>query len=128
MKKNITAALLSGLVLPGAGQIYRGRRLKGGIMLLVVTILLLVFIVLLASVVRECMEATRLHGDLDEALLEGIFRRRAPAALLLAGAFFCVWTYGVVEALLDKGNGKGPAERESSPEGGNDTPADWPGC
>lgn len=122
MKKNITAALLSGLVLPGAGQLYRGRKLKGGIMLLLVTILLLFLVTVLASTVQECMEATRLHGELDETLLAEVLRRRAPAALWLSGAFFSLWVFGVVDALLDRGNGKDTAEKGSPPENGNGSP------
>lgn len=121
MKKNVTAALLSGLVLPGVGQLYRGRRMKGGILLLLVTILLLAFVMVMASTVREFMEAARLHGEPDEALLAGILSRRAPAALLLAGGFFCTWIYGIVDALLDRGNGKlqdGEVRRPEEGDGG----------
>lgn len=122
MRKNVTAALLSGLILPGIGQIYRGRKLKGAVMVLLVTILLLVFFIFLASVMQECMQAARLHGNMDEALLAGILRRRLPVALWLGGGFFCIWLYGVVDALLDKDPGPPPMERETPTADGSGNP------
>ncbi|MRR34063.1 hypothetical protein EG829_05080 [bacterium] len=107
MRENIKAALLSALVLPGVGQFYRGRKLKGGILILLVTILLLAAAVLLAAVVRDFMHAARLAGDMDAALAAGLLRSWAPAALWLGGAFFCLWLYGVVDALLDNGKKNG---------------------
>ncbi len=41
MKKNIKALLLSALILPGLGQLYKGDKVKGGIMIALVNIFLL---------------------------------------------------------------------------------------
>ena len=41
MKKKLTALLLSALVLPGLGQLYLGRKIAGGIILVLVNLVLL---------------------------------------------------------------------------------------
>lgn len=106
MKENIKAALLSGLVLPGLGQIFRGRRLKGGILVLLVTVLLLAALFVLASVFRDLLHAARLAGGMDGAMLAERLRAWAPSALLMGIAFLCLWCYAVADALLDSGKGK----------------------
>jgi TM2 domain-containing membrane protein YozV len=117
MRENIKAALLSALVLPGVGQIYRGRKLKGGILVLLVTILLLAVAILLVAALREFIHAMRLSGDMDSTLAAGLLRSWAPAGLWLGGAFFCLWVYGVADALLDRGERKDPGAEEKPAEG-----------
>jgi len=117
VRENIKAALLSALVLPGVGQIYRGRKLKGGILVLLVSILLLAVVILLAFALRDFIHAVRLSGNMDAVHSAEILRTWAPAALWLGGAFFCLWLYGVADALLDTGKRGDATEGESPPEG-----------
>jgi len=92
--------------------------LKGGILVLLVTILLLAGAFLVAAIVRDFMQASRLAGDMDAALAAGLLRSWAPAALWLGGAFFCLWLYGVADALLDSGMKKEDAGPGKEPRHG----------
>jgi hypothetical protein len=100
MKENVKAALLSGLVLPGVGQIYRGRTVKGGILVGLVSIALLIFVVLTVFAVQDILQVVRVSGTLDAAALVESLRGRLPSFLWLGGALLCVWIYGVVDAFL----------------------------
>jgi hypothetical protein len=110
MKEHIKAALLSALVFPGVGQIYRGRRLKGGILVMSVTVLLLVAVLLAAMIGQDIFRVTGSTGRMDPVVLADRLRGWAPAALWLAGAFLCIWVYGIADALLVAGKKEDSAE------------------
>lgn len=103
MKKNCRAALLSAFVFPGLGQIYKGRRMKGGILLILVNILLLVALVL---IIRGLSNFDFSVGDPEIVDVTKITQRLfagTHAFKWVSGAFFCVWLYGVLDALLGNG-------------------------
>jgi len=104
MKENLKAALLSALVLPGVGQLYRGRTVKGGILVALVTIILLIFIFLVALAAQDVLHVVRVTGTVDAVALAERLQDRMPAVLWLAGILFCVWLYGIVDALLADGS------------------------
>lgn len=104
MKKNFKAALLSALVFPGLGQIYKGRKLKGGILLLLVNFLLLsILVIVLQGLSRIDIPAAipdvAASARIAKQLLTG-----NPAFNWVSGALFCVWLYAVLDALLGNGN------------------------
>jgi hypothetical protein len=103
MKENIKAALLSALVLPGVGQIFRGHKLKGGILILSVTILLLAAFILAAVAMQDVLHGSGSAGTMDPVAVAGRLRTWIPAALWLAGALLCLWVYGIADALLSSG-------------------------
>jgi len=103
MKENVKAMLLSALVLPGVGQIYRGRAVKGGILIALVSIVLLIFVVLAALAVQEILQVVRVSGAFDTGAVAEILRARLPSFLLLGGILLCLWLYGVVDAFRDRG-------------------------
>jgi hypothetical protein len=109
MKENVKAMLLSALVLPGVGQIYRGRAVKGGILIALVSLVLLIFVVLAALALQEILQVVRVSGSVDPRAVAEILRARLPAFLWLGGILLCLWLYGVVDALRDRGpdNGEG---------------------
>ncbi|MGA7827200.1 MAG: hypothetical protein WCA04_06045 [Geobacteraceae bacterium] len=107
MKENVKAALLSALVLPGVGQIYRGRTVKGGILIALVSIVLLIFVVVAVMAAQDILQVVRVSGTVDATALVESLRGRLPAFLWLGGALLCVWTYGVVDALFCSGSDKG---------------------
>src|SRR5690349_9788754 len=110
MKKNIKAALLSAFVLPGLGQLYKGERLKGGIMIALVNVFLLVALFLVMQGMGEFLVSARLSGmAAAERVIEGL-RGRSPAVRALLAAFFVLWAYGVADALLRREKGKGAGE------------------
>lgn len=114
MKNHIKAALLSAFVLPGMGQLYRGRALKGGILLLLMTVLILAALIVSGLVLRDVLPVPRPGGAPDGAAL----RRWLPQILTLGGAFCVIWLYSVVDALLDRVDGGEDDRRSSPPPGG----------
>ena len=82
MRLNLKAALLSALVIPGLGQLYIGNKLKGGVMIVVVS--------------------TTMSGSPDVQKVLETMRNDTPAARWLLAAFFGLWLYGVVDALFSK--------------------------
>ena|SRR6266581_8618248 len=110
MKKNIKAVLLSALVLPGLGQLYKGDKVKGGIMLALVNIFLLAALFLVMQGMGELLVTARLSGM---AAAEGVveeLKERSPAVRVLLAAFSALWAYGVIDALFHKEKGEGKQE------------------
>lgn len=102
MKQKIKCMALSAFVLPGLGQLCHGRRLKGGVMILLDNVFILAALyVALRSVGKLMLAGT--GGGLDaEKVLAGI-QADAPYARWMLGGFLLLWLYGVVDAALDKG-------------------------
>ncbi|HTG82507.1 MAG TPA: hypothetical protein VL949_11220 [Geobacteraceae bacterium] len=108
MKKNIKAALLSAFVLPGLGQVYKGARIKGGIMIALVNIFLLAALFLVMQGMGELLVTAKLSGmAAAERVVEGL-KEKGPTGRILLAAFFALWAYGVADALFrtEKGEGK----------------------
>ncbi len=102
MKKNVKAALLSALVLPGLGQLYKGCKLKGVILIALVNIFLLIALAYVLKAAGRISIATGTAGkpDLSQVLTD--LQRETPEPRWLLAAFFIVWAYGTVDALLGK--------------------------
>jgi len=110
MKKNIKAVLLSALVLPGLGQLYKGDKVKGGIMIALVNIFLLAALFLVMQGMGEFLVTAKLSGlAAAEHVIDGL-KERSPAVRILLAAFFALWAYGVVYALFHKEKGEGKQE------------------
>ncbi len=113
---------MSALILPGVGQIYRGSRLKGGLMVLSVTILLMTAFIVGAMAMRDALRGTVASGAVDAAEMASRLRDWIPAAYWLGGGLLCVWVYGIADAFLagDKGEGEEgrPLSREKTDGGG----------
>jgi hypothetical protein len=116
MKENVKAALLSALVLPGVGQFYRGRKVKGALLVLFVTVLLLVAVIMGAMAIQDALRGIGSAGVMNPAVIAERLRGWAPSALWLLGAFLCIWVFGVADALLGAGKKKDSAEDGNSSE------------
>jgi hypothetical protein len=102
MIKRIKYVALSAFVLPGLGQLCLGRRVKGGVMILLDNVFILAALYIALRSVGKLMLAGR-GGGLDaEKVLAGV-RVDAPYAVWVLGGFLLLWIYGVVDAALDKG-------------------------
>ncbi len=99
MKKNIKAALLSALVLPGLGQLYKGCKLKGVILISLVNIFLLIALAYVMKGVGRII-ATGTTGKLEIARVLTDLQQETPEVRWLLAAFFIVWAYGTVDAFL----------------------------
>lgn len=100
MKIYVKAALLSAFVLPGLGQIYKGAKVKGGIMIGLVNVFLLAAFYLVMKGMGALLVTAQLSGlEAAESVLAGL-RDKGPAVKLLSAVFFFLWAYGVVDALF----------------------------
>jgi len=103
MVNRIKCVALSALVLPGLGQLYRGCRVKGGVMILLDNIFLLGGLFIGLRSAGKLMVAGREGGLTPEQVVAAI-QLDAPYAKWLLGGFMVVWAYGVVDAVFHKGD------------------------
>lgn len=108
MKLNVKAALLSAFVLPGLGQVVRGERAKGGILIALANIFLLAALVLVLKGMGPVLLEAKLAGGIDPNAVSRKLAAGAPAARVLLACFAALWCYAVVDALVDRRNGGGP--------------------
>jgi len=100
MKIHVKAGLLSAFVLPGLGQIYKGAKVKGGILIGLVNVFLLGALFLVMKGMGELLLTARLAGmDAAESVLDGL-KGKGPAGKLLLAGFFALWAYSVGDALF----------------------------
>jgi TM2 domain-containing membrane protein YozV len=106
MKTDVKAALLSAFVLPGIGQIYKGAKIKGGVIIVLVNVFLLTALFLVMKGLGALLVTARISGrEAAEKVLDSL-TERGPAVRVLLAAFFVLWVYSVMDALLkDEGNG-----------------------
>jgi TM2 domain-containing membrane protein YozV len=100
MKRKWIALLLSALVLPGLGQLYLGRKVKGIALLLIVNLLMLLALFVLLKGLSPVIAAKIAAGTVvgaDEVLaaVQGV----STFGRALLAAFGVVWGYGVVDIL-----------------------------
>ncbi len=100
MNKNIKAALLSGLVFPGIGQIYKGCKLKGVILIVAVNVL---FLIAVGAVVKEIYLLSA-SGGLSEtqAPMQAVDRVIRDNTIFngILVVLVVVWLYGILDALF----------------------------
>lgn len=103
MKLNFKAALLSAFVLPGLGQFASGRRVRGGILLVLANIFLLAAVFLLLREMGPILVEAKFTGKVDAAAIAAKVSGGAPAAKTLLACFAGLWCFAVVDALMDRG-------------------------
>uniref|UniRef100_C6E9K6 DUF5683 domain-containing protein n=1 Tax=Geobacter sp. (strain M21) TaxID=443144 RepID=C6E9K6_GEOSM len=103
MGNKIKCVALSALVLPGLGQLYRGSRVKGGVMILLDNVFILAGLFIAMRSAGKLMLAARGGGVDAEQVLASIQTDSPYAKWLLVG-FLLLWVYGVVDAIFDKEN------------------------
>lgn len=99
---NLKAAFLSGLVLPGLGQLYKGCRVKGVIMIGLVNLFLIAALLITLQGVGKIMLSAKIPGSPEMGQVLEMLRNDTPAAKWLLTGFLCLWIYGVVDALVVK--------------------------
>jgi len=100
MKIHFKAAVLSTFVLPGLGQIYKGARVKGGIVIGLVNIFLLAALFLVMKGMGVLIVTARLSGiEAAARAIDGL-KEKVPAVRLVLATFFVLWVYSAVDALL----------------------------
>lgn len=112
MRIYIKAAILSAFVLPGLGQLSKGDRLKGGIIIVFVNIFLLAALFVVMRGMGEFIVSAKVTGASDAARILDTLQRNSPAARWLLAAFFSLWAYAVADALVaGKGSRQGKNEK-----------------
>ncbi len=108
MRVNIKAALLSGLVLPGLGQIVNGKKLKGFALIIIVNIFILVGLLFVLKGMGQIVVTMNSGSTVDMlSVLEQVKRSGGNGPRWLLNAFLFVWVYALVDALVDR-----PVEEE----------------
>jgi hypothetical protein len=102
MGNRLKYVALSAFVLPGLGQLARGERIKGGVMIMLDNVFILgaLFIALRSA---SKLMAAKVTGISAEAVVAGI-RTDAPFARWVLAAFMVLWIYGIVDAAVGKGS------------------------
>jgi hypothetical protein len=102
MKTNFKALLLSALLLPGIGQLYKGEKVKGAAFLILVNVFLLAALFVVLKKMGSFLLTARVSGP-EEALklLDAITRSSPEIGWLLAG-FTMLWGFAVVDAAIAK--------------------------
>lgn len=98
MKLNIKAMLLSALVLPGIGQLYKGEKVKGVVFLVLVNIFLLASLFIVLRKMGSFLLTARISGPQEALnLLDSITKSSPEIGWLLSG-FALLWGIAVVDA------------------------------
>lgn len=106
MQRNIKAVLLSALVLPGLGQLYKGDKIKGAVFLILVNIFLLLALFLVLKGMGSFLLTARISGPGEaQKVLETIKQSYPQINWLLAG-FVGLWVAAVVDAAISKNGSK----------------------
>ena len=103
MKDYIKAPLLSGLVLPGLGQVINQQFLKGlalmGVISFIFLALLVKLFIDLSAVMGEVIGPDLgLGPDTMSRIMEGLRQRNLTLLYLLGGFGIAVWAYSIIDA------------------------------
>ncbi len=101
MNKKLTALLLSALVLPGLGQLYLGRKMVGGIILVLVNLVLLLALFVLLRGLSPVI-ASKIAGGAISITPAEIMKALDGASgfgKAVLGAFFLLWSFSIVDIL-----------------------------
>jgi TM2 domain-containing membrane protein YozV len=105
MKKSLIALLLSALVFPGIGQIYKGKTRKGIFLILAASMLLAVLILgffilysyAYAAILSQAASPEAVSPAQLRLLLFNVITH--PFILFIFGLLLATWVYGVVDAV-----------------------------
>ncbi|HTZ39631.1 MAG TPA: DUF6677 family protein [Syntrophales bacterium] len=110
MKKSVKAALLSGLVFPGAGQVYLGRRRRGWAFIVAV-ILIFAYVVIHITVhaYREITAAAAKGVAIDMPAIQKTVAANSDAATTAAlGLLLLAWIAAILDAYVAGERLEGP--------------------
>ena len=104
MKKKSTALLLSALVLPGLGQLYLGRKVIGGLLIVLVNLVLLLALFVLLRGLSPVI-ASQIGGGAVTIAPSEVMKALDGATGFGKGvlaAFFAIWAFSVADILRFK--------------------------
>ena len=97
MHVNLKALLLSAFVVPGLGQLYKGEKIKGAIIICLVNIFLLAALFMVLQGAGQLIASKAVDASDTSTMLQ-LLKSKSPAARWLLAAFFGIWIFGVVDA------------------------------
>jgi TM2 domain-containing membrane protein YozV len=100
MHLHLKAALLSALVLPGLGQLYKKDRVKGIILLVLVNIFLICALFFVLQGMGQLILGVKFSGSADAVRILEELQIRYPGVRWLLTGFLVLWAYGVADALF----------------------------
>ncbi|MDD2580524.1 MAG: hypothetical protein PHR66_00890 [Desulfuromonadaceae bacterium] len=101
MNRKLTALLLSSLVLPGLGQLYLGRKMIGGIILVLVNLVLILALFVLLRGLSPLI-ASQITGGAISITPSDVMKALDGATgfgKAVLAAFFVVWVFSLVDIL-----------------------------
>ncbi len=101
MNRKITALLLSAFVLPGLGQLYLGRKVAGGVLLLIVNILIILSLFVLLRGLSPVIAARIAGGGISITPTEVLTALEGATGFgkTVLASFFMVWAFSIVDVL-----------------------------
>lgn len=99
MKRPLIALLLNALVLPGAGQLYLGRKVKGIALIMAVNLLLLAALFFMLKISSPVIAAHLSGTPITPAQIMAAVQPYGIWAKLLLSALLGVWGFGLVDLL-----------------------------
>ena len=102
MKLNVKAALLSALILPGLGQLYKGEKVKGAVLIIIVNIFLLTAVYMVLKYAAPLIISAGAGGKVDANQIIDRLHHGGPAVRTLLTFFCALWLYGWIDAAVDK--------------------------
>jgi TM2 domain-containing membrane protein YozV len=102
MSRKVTAIILSGLVLPGLGQFYLGRKIKGAILIGLVNIFLLAALAVVARGLGTLVLLSRGGDRISTDVILRTMQQNSPGARWLIILFCALWLYGIVDLLATR--------------------------
>jgi hypothetical protein len=106
MKINIKAMLLSAFILPGIGQLYKGEKVKGTILLVLVNLFLLAALFMVIKKMGNFLLVAKMSGPAEAMqVLDSITRSSPEIGWLLTG-FALLWGVAVVDAAVVRKTGE----------------------
>jgi TM2 domain-containing membrane protein YozV len=102
MSRKLNALLLSALVLPGLGQFYLGRKVKGGIIIALVNVFLLAALALMVKGLGALMLLSRKGAEVSTDVIIRTLQQNAPGARWLIILFCGLWVYGIVDLITTR--------------------------
>lgn len=97
MKRPLTALLLNALVLPGAGQLYLGRRIRGVVVILLLNLLLLAALFFMLKIMSPVIGAQLTGSPVTATAVMTQMQQHSLWAKLLLAAFLMLWVYGLLD-------------------------------
>jgi len=102
MKIHVKEALLSAFVFPGLGQLFKGNRLKGLIIIGAVNILLAILFYLILRQLAPLIISAQESGAFDTTKIIEQLHSGSPAIRYLLSAFCGLWLYSWIDAAVGK--------------------------